>query len=152
MITRSAPTQDSARALLCHTNTPLQEATHPELLSRAEREALFAKCFASTRNAEFATGWFFCSSPHKIRRGNVIEWILWALFSSPPDSPIQEWEEEIDGYIRTIEKLLGRKLEEGYNEEIRCMKVTMDPVLGVHRPLLWYMVRGVAFPYSSIYI
>ena len=111
------------------------------MLTREERGALFRECFISIRNANYATGWFFHALSQHIRRENVVEWILWALFSSTQDSQLAEWDEEIQGYIHVIEKLLGHRLEDGYNDEIKCMKVSMDPVLGVHRPLIWYMVR-----------
>lgn len=117
-----------------------QPAKHPTPLSRAEREALFAKCFNSVRDTDLATGWFHFSPSHSIRRDNVIEWILWALFASPHDTILQDWEEELEGYVRVIERLLGRNLEDGLNDKINCMKVTLDPVVSVHRPLLWYIV------------
>jgi hypothetical protein len=110
-------------------------------LTREERQALFAKCFARVRDTDLATGWFYFSPPHAIRRDNVVEWILWALFSSRRSEALDEWGEEIEGYIHLMEKLMGRKLEPGWNEEIKCMKVTIDPVFSLHRPLLWYSVR-----------
>lgn len=113
------------------------------MLTRSEREALFSRCFTSTQNADYATGWFLHATPSTLYRGNVIEWILWALYNSHGAQPGQkEWDEELDSYIKLIEKLLGRKLEDGYNEAITCLKVTMDPVVGIHRPFVWYMVRA----------
>lgn len=42
--------------------------------------------------------------------------------------------------MQSLERLLGRKLEEGSNDEVRCMKVSMDAVISLHRPLVWYLV------------
>lgn len=72
-----------------------------------------------------------------------MDWILWAFFSSPRTGFVEEWEEEIEEYIKTIEILLGRKLEEGRNEDLGCIKVTLDPVSSLHRPLVWYLVSVI---------
>lgn len=117
-------------------------------MSRAERQALFSRCFVRIRDAERATGWFYLSPPSSIRRDNVVEWLLWALFSSSRDASLGEWEEELEGYIKSIERLMGRKLENGGNERVKCMKVTMDPVVSLHRPLLWYIVSIFLVPSS----
>jgi hypothetical protein len=52
----------------------------------------------------------------------------------------------LKGYVQCIERLLGRKLEDGLNEKIKCLKVTLDPVVSLHRPLLWYIVRTISCP------
>ena len=43
-----------------------------------------------------------------MKRDNI--WTLWALFASDTMQP--EWE-EIDGYVREVENILGRRLEAG---------------------------------------
>ena len=105
---------------------------------------MFANCFARVRDTEIATGWFFSAPPSGIKRENMIEWLLWAVFGSQREGLKEEWADEIEGYIRNIEKLLGRKLEEGWDQTLRCMKVSLDPVDMVHRPLLWYLVSIVS--------
>ncbi|KAI0703756.1 Alpha/Beta hydrolase protein [Cytidiella melzeri] len=121
-----------------------QAAQHPTPFTRAEREALFAKCFATMRDAELATGWFPSSKPDTIRRDNVIDWILWALFSNSRDAYLEEWEEETETYVKGFERLLGRELEEGVDDRVKSMKVTLDPVVACHRPLLWYFIVATA--------
>lgn len=128
-----------------------QPAQHPTPLTRPEREALFAKCFARVRDTELATGWFYFSPANSIRRDNIVEWILWALFSTNRDAILEDWEEELEGYIKIVERLMGRKLEDGWNEEIKCMKVTLDPVVALHRPFLWYSVRELEAPRTDRY-
>lgn len=109
-----------------------------------ERQALFAKCFACARDAESATGWFYFAPPDSIRRENVVEWILWALFSTSRANCLDEWQEEIEDYVQAFQQLLGRELEPGWNEDVECIKVTLDPVNSLHRPLLWYTVRPLS--------
>jgi hypothetical protein len=70
--------------------------------------------------------------------------VLWAIFSSDREHASLEWQEEIDSYVTSIEKLLGRKLEPGRNGDVKSMRLTLDPVVMLHRPLVWY---GVSFVY-----
>ena len=46
-----------------------------------------------------------------MKRDNIVHWTLWALFASETMRP--EWEEEVDGYVREVENILGRRLEAG---------------------------------------
>ena len=100
-----------------------------------ERQALFRKCRSYPHGDDFPTGWF--QSPD-IRREDVVLWILWALFSTETHRP--EWEEEINEYVSDIENLLGRTFEPGYNDKAKSMRLTFDPVVAAHRPLVWYIV------------
>ncbi|KAI0771077.1 Alpha/Beta hydrolase protein [Trametes elegans] len=120
-----------------------KDAIHPPLPSRAEREALFAKCFARVRDSEMASGWFFCARPDGIKRDNMVEWLLWALFGSHREGLQEEWAEELQGYLQKMDSLLGREMEEGWDNTVRCMKITLDPVHAIHRPLLWYFIVAV---------
>lgn len=69
-----------------------------------------------------------------------MEWLLWALFSTSMDASREEWEDEIVEYVAIVENVLGRAFPEGYNKDTPCMRLTLDPVPMLHRPLLWYLV------------
>ena len=97
---------------------------------------LFKRCRNYLDGDDYPLGWF--QPPGEVKRENVILWILWVLFSTETYQP--EWEEEIDEYLLDIESILGRKLESGYNDTAKCMRLTFDPVVMLHRPLLWYFV------------
>ncbi|KAI0784914.1 hypothetical protein C8Q75DRAFT_776751 [Abortiporus biennis] len=127
-------------------------ALHPPLWSREERQALFAKCLTRMKDTDFSTGWFYSKHPSAIRRDNVVEWILWAFFSTHPSGLDEDWEEELEGYVLMVEKLLGRKLEQGWDNTVRCMKITLDPVISLHRPFLWYLIVALVDTYTSIYL
>lgn len=73
----------------------------------------------------------------------MIDWLLWALFSANTNDGLEEWEEELDSYVKTIETMIGRKLESGRNPKVKSMRLTFDPVEMLHRPLIWYMVRSL---------
>ncbi|KAF9233338.1 hypothetical protein BU15DRAFT_54018 [Melanogaster broomeanus] len=116
-----------------------QAADHPPLLSRKERHLLFQRCSEYLGSSEYPSGWFLGSG---FRRDNAVEWLLWSLFSSQVDARAEEWGDEIMGYVTTIENILGRELQAGYNKDTPCMKLTLDPVPMLHRPLLWYLIVG----------
>ena len=106
-----------------------------------ERQLLFKRCRSYLDGDDYPISWF--QSPTDTKKQNIILWILWALFSTETYQP--EWEEEINGYLLDIESLLGRKLEGGYSETAKCMRVTFDPVVTLHRPLVWYAVSFSEF-------
>ncbi|KIJ67990.1 hypothetical protein HYDPIDRAFT_83194 [Hydnomerulius pinastri MD-312] len=113
-------------------------ALHPPT-SREERRALFLKC-SEYLSANYPAGWFLDQG---FQRDNVVEWLLWALFSSPVTTQLEEWEDEIEEYVTAIENLLGREIRAGYNKDTPCMRLTLDPVPVNHRPFLWYMIVGL---------
>lgn len=76
-----------------------------------------------------------------MKKDNIIHWTLWALFFAETMQP--EWEEEINGYVAEIEDILGRKLEAGYSEEAKSLRLTFDPVVALHRPIVWYIVSFI---------
>lgn len=113
-------------------------------MSRPEREALFHKC-AESMTSESITGWFLRSPGLHISRDNVIDWLLWALFSVRNRDTNPEWEDELEYYISFMGEYVGYPLVAGSNPEIQCLRLTMDPVPMVHRPFIWYIV---SFPLS----
>jgi hypothetical protein len=116
-------------------------------LSKEERRRIFAKCIAAENTSSIApypypTGWFFPKNTIP-KREDVIDWLLWALFSTTRlDGLVEEHKEEIDGYIEEIEKLLGTRLVPGTDSGVRSLRITLDPVTMLHRPLIWYSVRS----------
>jgi hypothetical protein len=117
-------------------------------LSRDERRRIFAKCLAaenassSTSNTPYPTGWFLPKNTIP-KREDAIDWLLWALFSpatTRSNGLAEEHKEEIDGYIEEIEKLLGTRLKPGTDNGVRSLRITLDPVTMLHRPLIWYSV------------
>lgn len=75
----------------------------------------------------------------------MIDWLLWALFSptaaARSDGYLDgEYKEEINGYIEEIEKILGTRLQSGTDSGVQSMRITLDPVTMLHRPLVWYSV------------
>ncbi|KZP07992.1 hypothetical protein FIBSPDRAFT_922742 [Athelia psychrophila] len=125
-------------------------AAHPPPIDFAARQALFKRCKSYLVGHAYPTGWF---TRPDFKREDVVHWTLWALFYS--DTALPEWEEEIDGYVADIEKILGRELERGESdaslpEKSGSMRLTFDPVHTLHRPFAWYMTVGVVDAISSL--
>ena len=87
-----------------------------------------------------ATGWFFFVDSALIKRDNMVDWLLWAIFGTHRDGLRDEWTDEIEGYLKNIEELFGHKIDDGRAHTVGSMKVSLDRVDTVHRPLFWYLV------------
>ncbi|KAJ4496246.1 hypothetical protein C8J55DRAFT_532664 [Lentinula edodes] len=128
--------------------TVLQKSTYtPPPLTRAQRHALFLQCSKRIAGSRYPLGWF--TSPN-VKRQNVVEWILWALFSATPETAQESWKEEMEEYVDKVEELLGMKLEQGRVHTTSALRLTLDPVKMVHRPLIWYLVVAVVDLITSL--
>ncbi|KAF9524466.1 hypothetical protein CPB83DRAFT_909896 [Crepidotus variabilis] len=132
--------------------------THPPpTLNREQRAKLFERCLLAgtsdnTVDSPYPNGWFLPKNS-KPKREDVIDWLLWALFSSSRElAGATEYAEELDGYLEQIESSLGEKFEPGHSgsEGVASMRVNLDPVIMLHRPLCWYFIVGVVDAYTSI--
>ncbi|KAF7298468.1 hypothetical protein MKEN_01371900 [Mycena kentingensis (nom. inval.)] len=129
-------------------NQPI--APIPPRLTRPQRRALFERCTAQIPN-DYPSGWFL---PHgaEIKRDNVADWVLWALFASTPENASPEWRDEIDEYISMVETSLGRKLESGRVEGVDSLRLSFDAVKMVHRPLVWYLIVSLVDMTTAIFL
>ena len=115
-----------------------REATHPQLPSREERRILFDRVASNIPDPEhYVRGWFLGSPLSEIKRDNVREFLQWAFLNSRPEE-LKDGQ-ELDQYIDSTEKLLGRKFEPGRGDAV-CLRLTIDKVNMMHRPLIWYGV------------
>ena len=114
-------------------------AKHPPLEPTEERQRIFQKCYDTIADPEaYLTKWFLNAPLSAIRRENVKEFFCWALFNRDAWGP--EDEEELEGYVDRIEELLCSKIRPGRGPA-KALRLTLDPVNILHRPLLWYTVR-----------
>ncbi|KAI0263414.1 hypothetical protein BC834DRAFT_1027718 [Gloeopeniophorella convolvens] len=119
-----------------------QDAKHPPRLSRAERQALFDKC-ARSMSSDSVSRWFTSTPGGRVWRDNAVDWVLWALFSAHAGELLTEWEEELDHYVSVLGGFIGYPLDRGNNPAIQVPRLTLDPVVTVHRPFVWYMIVGL---------
>ena len=78
------------------------------------------------------------------------EFFCWAFFNKSAWGLAEE-EQELDEYADKVEELLGRKLPPGRGRATP-LRLTIDPVNMLHRPLIWYMIVALVdtFTYLSL--
>lgn len=114
-------------------------AIHPELPSREKRQELFERCHITLKDPEkYLSQWFLGAKRENIKRENLKEFIGWAFLNT--EQVKKEDEEEVEGYVRAMEKLLRRDLPPGKGSA-KSLRLTLDKVDFLHRSLLWYLVR-----------
>lgn len=119
----------------------MQPAKHPALYL-SQRQALIQKCLNPAEDPQLPSGWFHGRLLSTIKRDNYVEWLYWAIFSTSHDSEeAQEYVEEVEQYLKYKEDVDGQSLEPGHDADVKPIKVTLDPVVTTHRPLIWYFVN-----------
>ncbi|KAF8176980.1 hypothetical protein BJ912DRAFT_691780 [Pholiota molesta] len=133
------------------------QSTQAPSLTFEQRQLVFQRCMAAEKSLPstdllYPRGWFI---PKNIppRRDDVIDWLLWALFSSSKEEiDLDDYREELEGYLREIEKYHDQPLAPGRSQkdQLQSMRITLDPVVMLHRPLIWYMIVALVDSYTSI--
>ncbi|KAB8360569.1 hypothetical protein FH972_024309 [Carpinus fangiana] len=120
-------------------------ARHPALPGLKERQVLFERCFSNIDDhAAFLQKWFKDAPLDEIKRENVREYLSWAFFNVADAGP--EHDDEMDVYLKTVDTSLGKPLPPGRGNA-SCLRLTLDPVPMLHRPLIWYL--GAVLPVDS---
>ncbi|KAF8875600.1 hypothetical protein CPB84DRAFT_1853216 [Gymnopilus junonius] len=131
-------------------------------LTRKQRELIFSKCLEAGQLDEnhqpYFNGWFLDLPPNTYpKREDAVDWLLWSLFSTSRekvDMDDPELIEELNGYVHGIEKMVGKTLESGSSQEgfhrLSSMRITLDPVRMLHRPLVWYLIVALVDTYTSL--
>lgn len=114
------------------------KAAHPPLPSRRERRTLFDKCHESVQDPErYLAKWFKDAPSSEIRRENVKEFFCWAFLNKSSFGILDD--DELEEYATEMEKALGKSLPPGRGNAT-SLRLTLDRVKTLHRPLLWYLV------------
>ena len=71
------------------------------------------------------------------KRENVKDFYCWAFLNKDAHGLLDD--EELEEYVAKFEKGLGRKLESGRGAAVP-LRLTLDKVKMMHRPLVWYTV------------
>lgn len=97
---------------------------------------------ADTTFESFLSGWFVGAKVSELRRGNVIEFLAWAMYAKKWSAT--EPRERVDIMV-TVEVVEGRlgpgfKFGPGFNPQVAGIRHTLDPVVPFsHRPLALYV-------------
>lgn len=86
------------------------------------------------------SAWFNFVPMSLVNRDNFVEWLYWAIFSSPVEEG-EEFTSEVEEYLVEMKQWDGIELIPGHTPDIKPIRVTLDPVRTIHRPLIWYLVR-----------
>lgn len=115
-------------------------AIHPEPLSQEERAKLFACCNMNVSDPEkYISRWLLGAKANDIKRENLKEFIRWAFWNA--GDVLERDEDEVEDYVRALEKLLGRNIPPGKGSA-KSLRLTLDKVNCFHRSLFWYLVRA----------
>lgn len=113
-------------------------AIHPTPVSREERRVLFQRCHEHIPDPErYLTKWFMDAPASEIKRENVKDFLRWAFLNT--GAPNAADDEELEEFIKEMEKMLGRKLEPGRGSA-KCLRLSLEKVDMLHRSLTWYLV------------
>jgi hypothetical protein len=113
----------------------------PPPMTRTQRAALIYKSLDLVPDMQtFLRKWMMNAHLEDIRRDNVKDWLLWALFEQDSKDGIRpDVDSELDQYLQEAENRIGVKLSPGRGDS-EAIRLPIDPVLIQHRTLLFYTV------------
>ena len=114
------------------------QAHHPPPLPRDERQELFRLCLQSLSDPEeYLSKWFKGAPLSEIRRDNVKQFFCWSFLNKDDYGLLDD--QELEDYTDQLEMVLGKKLSSGKGNAV-ALRLTLDRVQILYRPLLWYLV------------
>ena len=117
-------------------------AIHPADAPRQKRRELFDITHGVIEDHEqYLQIWFKNAPLSEIKRDNVKDFYCWAFLNKGAHGLLDD--EELEEYVRKFEKDLGRQLEPGRGAAVP-LRLTVDEVKMMHRPLVWYLVCTVS--------
>lgn len=116
-------------------------ARHPPD-TREQRQALFTRCLENIPDPErYLSLWALGADIAQVKRDNVRDFLRWA-FADRHDAGAPDTERELDAYLASTERLLGRPLAKGRGSAAP-MRLTFDPIQTRYRSVLWYLTVGL---------
>ena len=92
----------------------------------------------------FLKGFFLnINDVNDIKHDNIKSFLAWALYNLSLSTLTLSQHGEIDSFIRNMEDKFNIKFEEGYNENISHVKMTLEDIPFIHRPLMMYVFAGL---------
>ncbi|KAF9272608.1 hypothetical protein BGZ68_002266 [Mortierella alpina] len=124
--------------------------------AKAKRQELFQRCLETVEEGEGVRRWievWFDTGRTKqparfedIGRVNMLRWMAWAFWAAPYQEVFQSPAavQELNQMVDTIESVKKVKFSKGYNPNVDCIRMCLDPVRASHRPLIYYVLLWVA--------
>ena len=118
-----------------------RDALHPAPPNQYERQKLFQLCLDSVSDPEhYLTMWFKGASLSEICREDLKQFFCWSFLNKEKHGLLDD--SELEDYVNQFEKKLGKDLMPGKGNAT-SLRLTLDPVRMLPRPLMWYLVsRG----------
>jgi hypothetical protein len=85
-----------------------------------------------------------------IKHDNFVLWSSWAFFGKELRQLTPEDKDEIEQIILHVENLSGHRFEPGLAEDLKCARLTLDPIFATQRPFLSYVLIAIANVLSHI--
>ncbi|KAL0138174.1 hypothetical protein V8B55DRAFT_1535708 [Mucor lusitanicus] len=131
-------------------------------LNLSERTSLFWNCVQTIVDLpSWAEGWFYYRKDHshpafkEIKRENLALWFAWAFWHENLDIVRQNkaWADEIEWMLASAESWFNVKFPEGLNPELQCIRLNLDPVEAVHRPLIVYVgLYALTWIFNTVFL
>ncbi|KAG0078017.1 hypothetical protein BGZ93_000353 [Podila epicladia] len=124
--------------------------------ARSKRSELFQRCLETVEDGEGVKRWIEIwfdtgrtKQPAKfedIGRENMIHWLAWAFWAAPVEEVLKSPAAiiELNQMVDTIETTKNVKFIAGFNPNVDCIRLNLDPVIASHRPLIYYSLVWIA--------
>ncbi|KAF9944495.1 hypothetical protein BGZ70_004592 [Mortierella alpina] len=124
--------------------------------AKAKRQELFQRCLETVEEGEGVKRWievWFDTGRTKqparfedIGRVNMLRWMAWAFWAAPYEEVFQSPSavQELNQMVDTIESVKKVKFTKGFNPDVDCIRMCLDPVIASHRPLIYYVLLWAA--------
>ncbi|KAF9923077.1 hypothetical protein BGZ67_010107 [Mortierella alpina] len=124
--------------------------------AKAKRQELFQRCLETVEEGDgvkrWIEVWFDTGRTNQpaqfedIGRENMLRWMAWAFWAAPYQEVFQSPSavQELNQMVDTIESVKKVKFSKGFNPDVDCIRMCLDPVIASHRPLIYYALLWVA--------
>ncbi|GMH49436.1 hypothetical protein TrVE_jg4484 [Triparma verrucosa] len=104
-------------------------------------EDVYSDSPAAQRQAvkDFLSGWCLEAPFETIRKGNIIEFLAWAMCGLPTEELKKSEVAEIETFFDRLESKHGIVLPPGHNDDVKCCTLSLDDVTYLPRPILVYI-------------
>ncbi|KAK1980737.1 hypothetical protein LZ30DRAFT_794792 [Colletotrichum cereale] len=126
----------------------------PPQMGRAQRARLYHKLLSLVPDGEeFVRKWMLNAHMEDIRRDNMKDWLLWALFEQDNmvSRPTKDVDQELEQCIDDMEEKFGIKLRTGRGNA-EALRLMFDPVVIQHRSLFYYLAIGLLDTLMTLYL
>ncbi|KAJ3011558.1 hypothetical protein HKX48_006774 [Thoreauomyces humboldtii] len=122
------------------------EATAQTLSSASANITEAPDAAASVYIRQVISGWFLGAPFSSVLRDNMRSWVAWAFMDQDLALLDEKESAEVDGLLAVLENRMGYVFPPGHDPEVKCIRLTLDPVVAAHRPALYYaFTRAVDF-------